>query len=120
MDLRNETRHSLGSRLKELRQRRKLSRERLGDLSGLSRNYVNDVENGHRSPGIENVIRLAHAVTLSRMERAEERDSSAISTASCSRTDAHAEAPSFEDEPFSAPRLRVNRLQNSAGVTRAV
>ncbi len=64
MELRNEVRQLFGSRLKELRQRRKLSQERLGDLSGLSRNYVNDVENGHRSPGIENVIRLAHGLDV--------------------------------------------------------
>lgn len=68
MELRGEVRHLLGSRLKELRQRRKLSQERLGDLSGLSRNYVNDIENGNRSPGIENVIRLAHGLDVSAPE----------------------------------------------------
>lgn len=68
MELRIEVRQLFGSRLKELRQRRRLSQERLGDLSGLSRNYVSDVENGHRSPGIENLIRLAHGLDVAAPE----------------------------------------------------
>ncbi|MEO8380480.1 MAG: helix-turn-helix transcriptional regulator [Acidobacteriota bacterium] len=41
---------AFGTRLKELREKRELSKERLSELGGMNRNYVSDVERGRRNP----------------------------------------------------------------------
>lgn len=51
-----------GSRLRELRATRHLSQEKLGHLAGLDRNYVGQIERGHRAPGLENIVKLAMAL----------------------------------------------------------
>lgn len=57
-------RHLFGRHLRALRTSRRLSQEKLGHLAGLDRNYVGQVERGHRAPGLENIVRLALALGI--------------------------------------------------------
>ncbi|MFJ8784941.1 helix-turn-helix transcriptional regulator [Streptomyces sp. NPDC102476] len=52
-------RRALGDRIREVRRERKLSQERLAELAGLDRQAVNRIEQGHQSPVLDNLIRLA-------------------------------------------------------------
>jgi len=51
-----------GKRLRELRQRKGLSQERLAELAGLHRTYVSGVERGERNISLLNIERLAIAL----------------------------------------------------------
>jgi SOS-response transcriptional repressor LexA len=55
---------SFGDRLKELREQSGLSQNRLADNSGISREYINQVESGKRKakPSMETVIALSEAL----------------------------------------------------------
>ena len=55
---------TFGERLKEVRTRMGLSQTRLADLSGVSREYINQVESGRRRgrPSMETVIAVAGAL----------------------------------------------------------
>jgi transcriptional regulator with XRE-family HTH domain len=51
-------------RLKELREGRSISQQRLSELAGLNRNYVSDVERGRRNPCLGNIVKLAEALDV--------------------------------------------------------
>lgn len=51
-----------GMRLRELRQKKGISQERLAELAGLHRTYVSSVERGGRNISLENIDRLAIAL----------------------------------------------------------
>ena len=55
-------------RLKELREKRAISQQRLSELAGLNRNYVSDVERGRRNPCLNNIVKLAEALDVSPAE----------------------------------------------------
>lgn len=55
-------RQLVGSRVRQLRQTRGLSQERLAELAGLHRTYVGSVERGERNISIDNIHALAHAL----------------------------------------------------------
>ena len=59
-----------------MRLERGLSQERLGELSGLHRNYIGAVERAERTPSIVQADRLARALgtTLAEMLAEVERD----------------------------------------------
>lgn len=50
--------------LKEVRAKANLSQEELADLAGLHRTYVGSVERGERNISIDNMERLASALTV--------------------------------------------------------
>jgi len=50
--------------LKELRAKADLSQEELADLAGLHRTYIGSVEHGERNISIDNMERLASALTV--------------------------------------------------------
>jgi transcriptional regulator with XRE-family HTH domain len=54
--------------LRDLREKRKHSQQRLSELAGLNRNYVSDVERGRRNPCLNNILKLADALDVSPSE----------------------------------------------------
>lgn len=50
--------------LKEIRAKANLSQEELADLAGLHRTYVGSVERGERNISIDNMERLASALSI--------------------------------------------------------
>jgi transcriptional regulator with XRE-family HTH domain len=65
-----------GELARRLRLEKGLSQERLGELSGLHRNYIGAIERAERTPSIVQAERLARALgtTLSEMLAKVERD----------------------------------------------
>ena len=57
-----------------MREERHLSQEALADLAGLHRTYVGSVERGERNVSIDNIDRLAEALSVSPAELLRERD----------------------------------------------
>ena len=64
MDAQAKALRAFGDRLRDLREKRELSQERLSELGGMNRNYVSDVERGRRNPCLWNIIRLADALEV--------------------------------------------------------
>ena len=54
-----------GLRIKELRVRAHISQEELSFRSGLSKNYISDVERGKKFPRIENLVAIMNAIGAS-------------------------------------------------------
>lgn len=59
---------SVGKRVKELRNKLKISQEGLADLAGLDRTYITSVECGKRNISIVNIEKLANALQVSLKE----------------------------------------------------
>jgi transcriptional regulator with XRE-family HTH domain len=53
---------ALGAAIREARQVKSLSQERLAALCDLDRTYVGGIERGERNPGYANLLRLAAAL----------------------------------------------------------
>lgn len=61
----SSARKIFGSNLRRTRTLRGLSQEQLADLAGLHRTYVSSVERGERNVSLDNMERLADALTVS-------------------------------------------------------
>jgi transcriptional regulator with XRE-family HTH domain len=53
-----------GKRVREVRQKKGISQEKLADLAGLHRTYVSGVERGERNISLLNIERLAIALDV--------------------------------------------------------
>ncbi|NLI08798.1 MAG: helix-turn-helix transcriptional regulator [Thermotogaceae bacterium] len=53
-----------GRRLREIRDRKGMTQEKLSEISGLERSYISDVERGARSISLKNIERLASALGI--------------------------------------------------------
>ena len=53
---------------KAIRQDKKISQEELGDLCGLHRTYISDIELGKRNVSLENIDKIAHALQVKKSE----------------------------------------------------
>ena len=59
---------ALGHAIRQVREDRNLSQERLAELAGLHRTYISSVEQGRRNLSIENVQKVANALGVSMTE----------------------------------------------------
>lgn len=55
---------ALGAAVRELRARRGLSQERLGECGGLHRNYVGAIERGEINPTLRVLLKLCHGLAI--------------------------------------------------------
>lgn len=56
---------AFGRRIRELREARGLSQEKLADLAGIHRTYMSSVERGERNVGLDNIFAIANALEIS-------------------------------------------------------
>lgn len=54
----------LGTRIKRLRERKRLSQEALADLAHLDRSYMSGIERGVRNVSVLNLAKIARALGL--------------------------------------------------------
>ncbi|WP_240802405.1 helix-turn-helix transcriptional regulator [Streptomyces sp. A0642] len=54
----------IGTRIRDARALRGLSQERLGELSGVDRQTINRIEQGHVSTRIDTLLRIAEALDV--------------------------------------------------------
>jgi len=57
-----------GFRIKELRSAKHITQEGLAELTGLSRQYIGDVERGTRNISLVNIAKIAKALELTLSE----------------------------------------------------
>lgn len=57
-----------GQALRRLRNARGFSQERLAELTGLSTNYIGEMERGLKAPGLPVIVSLASALDVSVQE----------------------------------------------------
>lgn len=55
-------RRAIGGRIRAARLHAKLTQEMLGELSGIDRQTINRIEQGHAAPRIDSLIRIADAI----------------------------------------------------------
>jgi transcriptional regulator with XRE-family HTH domain len=53
-----------GRRVRQFRLERRLSQEKLAELTNLHRNYIGGIERGERNVGLLNIVRLAHGLNV--------------------------------------------------------
>ncbi len=58
----------IGLKIKLERTKRKLSQEKLGELSGLSKTHIGDIERGTTIPSIETLNKIAIALDIKLVE----------------------------------------------------
>ncbi|WP_201763636.1 helix-turn-helix domain-containing protein [Chengkuizengella marina] len=55
---------ALGVVIQTYRKEKKLKQHELSDTTGLSRNYISDIENGRYAPSIDALLKLANALDV--------------------------------------------------------
>ena len=55
-------RRVIGDRIRAARLHANLTQEKLAELAGMDRQTINRVEQGHQSPIVDNLIRIADAI----------------------------------------------------------
>ena len=66
--MQEEIRVAYGRAVRAIRQDKKISQEELGDLCGLHRTYISDIELGKRNVPLENIDKIAHALQVKKSE----------------------------------------------------
>jgi len=68
MPKRNGLLAALGHNVRQSREAKELTQEKLAEKAGLDPTYISGIERGLRNPGIKNVARLAKALGLTTAE----------------------------------------------------
>lgn len=68
MSKRDKLLSALGLNVRQHREAREFTQEKLAEKSGLDPTYISDIERGRRNPGIKNVAKLAKALGLTTAE----------------------------------------------------
>lgn len=66
--MQEEIRVAYGKAVRAIRQDKKISQEELGDLCGLHRTYISDIELGKRNVSLENIDKIAQALQVKKSE----------------------------------------------------
>lgn len=66
--MQEEIRVAYGKAVRAIRQDKKISQEELGDLCGLHRTYISDIELGKRNVSLENIDKIVHALQVKKSE----------------------------------------------------
>lgn len=66
---------NVGERIKELREKRGLTVNKLANLAGISQSYLRDVELGNKNPTVETLSYFCDALEISLKEFFSENDS---------------------------------------------
>ena len=66
--MQEEIRVAYGKAVRAIRQDKKISQEELGDLCGLHRTYISDIELGKRNVSLENIDKIAHELQVKKSE----------------------------------------------------
>lgn len=66
--MQEEIRVAYGKAVRAIRQDKKISQEELGDLCGLHRTYISDIELGKRNVSLENIDKIANALQVKKSE----------------------------------------------------
>ena len=66
--MQEEIRVAYGKAVRAIRQDKKISQEELGDLCGLHRTYISDIELCKRNVSLENIDKIAHALQVKKSE----------------------------------------------------
>ena len=66
--MQEEIRVAYGRAVRAIRQDKKISQEELGDLCGLHRTSISDLELGKRNVSLENIDKIAHALQVKKSE----------------------------------------------------
>ena len=66
--MQEEIRVAYGKAVRAIRQDKTISQEELGDLCGLHRTYISDIELGKRNVSLENIDKIAHALQVKKSE----------------------------------------------------
>lgn len=56
---------TLGDRIREARENRKWTQDKLAEETGLSKSFLSEVENTKRTPSAENVLKISNALGVS-------------------------------------------------------
>lgn len=65
MSLDDRTLKKIGGRIRDARSHRKISQERLAELSGLSNTYIGRLERGEKTPSLDTLAVLAKCLKVS-------------------------------------------------------
>lgn len=61
---RTSVQQKLGKKIQGLRNDNKLTQEKLGELTGLDRTYISDIERGVRNPSLKSLHKLSKALDV--------------------------------------------------------
>ena len=55
---------AIGARIKQCRQRKSMSQERLAELADVGASYISSIEHGHKKPSLETLLNVSRAMNI--------------------------------------------------------
>ena len=60
----NSTILNLQKNIKKYREKRKITQEKLAEITGISRDYISEIERGKKTPSLKRLILIAEALEI--------------------------------------------------------